>query len=150
MNKLPLAHLCCSATSFPGDIHVSSSEPNAARNAHSPAQSQGQRDAAPARSFDLQRLDRVLESTLAQLSASHVALPAELVEVGHRHRGAPLSLQIVRDLVCAVLQPDWQELAGGTADFEALCAQIAETLFEDPVAHMRLRSMWSGLAGTLP
>jgi hypothetical protein len=108
-----------------------------------PASTSAQGEAA-ARGLDLKQLDRVLESTLSQLSQA--AVPRELIEVGERHRGAPLSLAVVQDLVRAVLWPDWQELAGGETGFEALCAQIAETLFEDPVAHGRLRNMWSGLA----
>lgn len=129
---------------------MASSESDAARNPALPASTSNQGDAAAARSFDLRQLDRVLESTLAQLSTSQAAVPPELIEIGRRHGGAALTLPIVKELVYAVLWPDWQELAGGTAGFDALCAQIAETLFEDPVAHGRLRHMWSGLTGRLP
>jgi hypothetical protein len=126
---------------------VASSESDRARNAPSPETAAGTGDSTAAGGFDLRQLDRVLESTLAQLSTSQAAIPPELVEVGRHHRGQPLTLPVAGDLVYAVLWPDWQELAGGAEGFRTLCAQIAETLFEDPRAHARLRNLWSALGG---
>jgi hypothetical protein len=122
------------------------SESDAARNAPSPGTDSAHSD-APSRNVDLQQLDRVLENTLAQLNKTKGTVPPELIQVAQRHPGAALTLPVVQDLVYSVLFPDWQELAGGQAEFQALCAQIADTLFEDPVAHARLRNMWTGLAG---
>ena len=124
---------------------MASPDPNAARNAPVPQTSH--HGEAAGQNVDLKQLDRVLETTLAQLHSTQEAAPPELLEVARRHRGVDFSLPVAQELVRAVLWPEWQEVSGGAEGFAELCAHIADTLFEDPVAHARLRNMWSALAG---
>ena len=96
-------------------------------------------------------LDSVLRQTLEESTSGEELDPAEktaLLEVAGRHRGQPLSLDpIVLELVEAVLRTHFRNLAGSSEFWRLISAQIARSLFDDPVAHSRLELFWDRLCG---
>ena len=98
---------------------------------------------------DRQLLESVLElaeTTLASDDPLAVADVEAVHEVVRRHPDVPFALEpIVVELVQALLQahfcgnPDW------LPTWNRASAVIAQTLFDDPVCHGRLESLWGRL-----
>jgi hypothetical protein len=111
----------------------------------SPAES-----ASPAgRPYDRSLLENVLRQTLED---SEAGMPLEgadkeaLLQVAQRHRQEPFSLEpIVVELVQAVLRTHFDKRSDSSEFWGVVSAQIAQTLFEDPVASPRLERLWRRL-----
>ena len=69
-----------------------------------------------------------------------------ILEVARKFQGQPFSLDpVLGELVRAVLRSRLPERAGSGAAWREISAEIAETLFEDPVSRDRLERFWSRL-----
>lgn len=91
-------------------------------------------------------LDRVLEQTFRRLRAQgglEDADAAALVDVARRRRGEPFSLDPVgSDLVRAVLTDALAPSVTPPPHFDALVAQVTQTLGEDVTSRARLERLW--------
>ena len=106
-------------------------------------------DAAPAaKNEDQQLLDQVLEATLV-LSPDDTPLTDEELRklrlVARQRGGEELTVDTVMELVQAVLRLRYRRLAASAEVWEKLTRQIAESLFNDPRAQEKLRSLWTSL-----
>jgi hypothetical protein len=68
--------------------------------------------------------------------------------VARRHRGVPFALDpVLVELVQAVLRGQLQSALNSPEAWRAICVRVAQTLFEDPASHDRLRAFWARLSG---
>lgn len=102
---------------------------------------------APARGDSAPRklLQEVLRETAASMgmSAGDLADPEVLREVARRYRDRPFELEpVLVELVHAALENQF----GSALDSDRhMSHQIAESLYEDPAAHERLKALWGRL-----
>jgi hypothetical protein len=130
-------------------VSHSASGPQDAAGAPQPAS-----DKTPSRSgetYDRTLLESVLRQTLEE-NGSGVPLDdaetAALLQVAGRYRGQPCTLEpVAAELVQAVLQTHFQELSKSLEFWRTVSAQIAQTVFDDPVARTRLEELWHRLSG---
>jgi hypothetical protein len=101
------------------------------------------------RTYERSLLESVLQQTLED---SEAGVPLEdadsqaLSEVVRRHRGQPLTLEpIAVELVQAVLWTHYGRLASSPEFWRTVSAEVAQTLFDDPVASPRLERLWHRL-----
>ncbi len=109
-------------------------------------------EAPPSRpAGDPDLLERVLQETAEIYSIDEPLSAADqtaMREVAGRHRGEPLTLDPIGvELVQAVLQSHFPAQPHESQLWHAMTAQIALTLFDDPVSHERLQAMWIRLGG---
>lgn len=94
--------------------------------------------------------ERVLEETEKLLAAEDALEPRQieaLKEVARRHPGAKLVLDpIAVELVLAVVGVQFGALAVAASVWQEAAWQIAQALWEDPVARPRLEALWGHLA----
>ena len=96
-------------------------------------------------------LERVLRETSGIFGADEAVDEADseaLAEVARRHGGEPLTFEpIAVELVQAVLRSHFPAQSHSSQLWHALTAQIALTLFDDPVSRDRLEALWVRLGG---
>lgn len=118
---------------------ASNSNPSGHHPIEKEAPSPSPGDSAP-RKF----LQEVLRETAASIGTSvgELADPEVLREVAQRYRGYPFELEpVLVEMVHAALENQFQKTIGD----RFMSRQIAESLFEDPAAHERLKQLWARL-----
>lgn len=92
-------------------------------------------------------LDQILQTTLSLGRGGNDPLTPEelrtLTVVAKRRGGEPLSVETAMELVQAVLRLRFRALADSRDQWERMTRQIAETIFDDPQANERLRTLWA-------
>ncbi len=115
-----------------------------------PSEPQKQQASAPGRSTQRNLLDQVLRQTaLSSLSEQNLGddALASLLQVARRYRGHPFELEPVAvELVHAALEAQFETYRSVPRDWRTISARVAETLFEDPVAHEQLEALWKRLS----
>ena len=104
---------------------------------------------APARGDSAPRklLQEVLQKTASSMNPSdgEPADPEVLREVARRHRDRPFELEpVLIELVHASLKSQNPLFGAADSDWH-LSRQLAESLFEDPAAHERMKLLWERL-----
>ncbi len=75
---------------------------------------------------------------------------ADLTKVVQRHRAEPFALEpIAVELVYAVLRGHFQQNSSSSEFWRGVAAQVAQSLFDDPVAHDRLEAFWRRLCSAI-
>ena len=100
-----------------------------------------------------QLLDEVLQATLQLSSPDEPLQPDELrklVALARRRKTEPLSIETVAELVEMVLRLRFRRVVESSALWDRMTRQIATTIFEDPQAQKRMRSLWAQLCGDSP
>jgi len=124
----------------------SSSRDNSARAQGVDSPSQSVESGAARRAL----LERVLEETEKLLGTEDALDPQQMEairEVARRHPGKGLVLEpVVVELVEAVVRVQFRGLAEGSPIWQEASCQIAQTLFDDPVARGRLEALWKNLS----
>jgi len=128
---------------------VSSSAPDPQDSAGLPQPEPGQPQLPPETDADRTLLESVLRQTLEDDDSGVPLDDADrraLLKVADRHRGEPLSVDpIIKELVQALLQTHFRDLSGVQPFGDRACEEIAQALFDDPVAHGRLEQFWRRL-----
>ena len=113
-------------------------------------QSASERPGSPSdRTCDRTLMERVLRRTLQENDAGARLEDADqeaLLQVTARYRNQPFSLEpIAVEMVSAVLQTHFQKLFDSAGFWRMVSAEIAQTLFDDPLARPRLEGLWHRL-----
>lgn len=94
-------------------------------------------------------LDQVLRQTaLASMAGALGGEAADeaLREVARRYRGQEFALDPIGvELVHASLSNQFPILGSGDRDWRTISRRIAQTLFDDPVAHAEFLALWNRL-----
>jgi hypothetical protein len=71
----------------------------------------------------------------------------ELKSLAARHNGAPLTPEpILAEMIHIVLGGRFEQMIGSPRLLKELTAKIAKTLWDDPIAHGRVQTLWKGLS----
>lgn len=71
----------------------------------------------------------------------------ELKSLAARHSGAPLTPDpILTEMIHIVLGGRFEQMIGSPRLLKELTAQIAKTLWDDPISHGRVQTLWKGLS----
>jgi hypothetical protein len=96
-------------------------------------------------------LEKVMEETERLLGREDALEPQQIAAiraVARRRAGEGLILDpVLIELVEAVLSVQFRGLADGSPIWKQAARQIAQTLFDDPVARGRLEALWNNLSG---
>ncbi len=129
-----------------------SSAPNPQESGDPPQPASAEGPSPSSETHDRALLESVLRQTLEEgRSPEELESPekAALLDVAGRHRGEPLSLDpIVAELVAALLTTYFRNLSGSPEFWSRISGEIAQSLFDDPVARLRLEAFWNRLCTT--
>jgi len=128
---------------------LSSSGPNPQESGDTVQSASAEGPSPSSEMHDRALLESVLRQTLEESrSPEEMDLPekAALLDVAGRHRGKPLSGDpIVTELVEALLTTYFRNVSGSREFWSSISGEIAQTLFDDPVARLRLEAFWKRL-----
>lgn len=75
----------------------------------------------------------------------------ELKGLAARHSGAPLTPDpILAEMIHIVLGGRFEQMIGSPRLLKELTAKIAKTLWDDPIAHGRVQTLWKSLSESPP
>lgn len=105
---------------------------------------------APGDQTERRLLDKVLMQTaLESINRENIddRLLNALVDVARRLRGQPWSLDPVAvELVHTALTSQFDMISSQARDWRAVSMRVTEMLFNDPIVHDRLKSLWLKLS----
>jgi hypothetical protein len=116
-----------------------------------PARADAEVPTTDGRARDRAWFERVLEETERLLASEDALEPRQieaLKEVARRHPGERLALEpIAVELVLAVVSVQFGALGVSAPVWQEAAWQIAQALWEDPVARPRLETLWVHISG---